>query len=124
MQADKPYYIRMQDRGEYLYVLTGGDKLTAEISAAYWREIAAACEALGRTKILIEKDFKETVSPAEMIEMSAFLGALLPNYKIAFIDRYGNEGINELGKKLARSRDVKMQVFSNVENGEEWLRVN
>lgn len=124
MNADKPYNIRMQDRGEFLYALVGGDKLTAEISAAYWREIAAACDALGKTKILIEKDFKETVSPAEMIRMSAFLGELLPNYKIAFIDRYGNESINELGKKLARNRDVKMQVFKNVDSGEEWLRVN
>jgi hypothetical protein len=121
---DKPYALKCEDRGDYLYVLVGGAKLTAEISAAYWREIAAACADLKTDKIMIEKDFAETVSPAEMLQMGEYLGSLLPSYKIAFLDRHGNQGINELGKKIARSHDVKMQLFDNRREAEQWLLVN
>ena len=124
MDINKSYTIRMEDRGEYLYVVVGGQKLTVETAIAYWTEIAGACLELGKSKILIEKDFAESVSPVEMIQMSDFLGEVLPNKKIAFLDRYGNESINELGKKLARNRDVKLQLFKNVKEAEDWLMVN
>lgn len=124
MNSEKPYNIHLEDRGEYLYALVGGEQLTPEIAAAYWSEIAGACDSLGRAKILIEKDFAETVGPVEMIQMSAFLGEILPHRKIAFIDRHGNENLNELGKKLARNRDVKMQLFNSVKNAEDWLLAN
>jgi hypothetical protein len=124
MNAEKPYTIKLEDRGEYIYALVGGEKLTPEISGAYWREIAGACFDLGISKIMIEKDFAETVSPAEMLEMGAYLGTILATKKIAFIDRHGNEDINELGKKIARNRDVKMQTFRNIQEAETWLLAN
>ncbi len=99
MKADNRYTIKLEDRGEYLYALVGGEKLTAEISAAYWREIADKCFELKKTKVLIEKDFAESVSPLEMIQMGTYLGELLAFRMIAFLDRHGNEDINELGKR-------------------------
>jgi hypothetical protein len=124
MSLDKPYTIKLEDHGEYLYALVSGGKLTPEIAGAYWREIADMCFDLGKTKILIEKDFAETVSPVEMLQMGTYLSEILPNKRIAFIDRYGNEDINELGKKIARNRDVKMQTFHNVKDAEKWLLAN
>ena len=121
MNVEKPYTIKLEDRGEYLYALVGGKKLTPEISGAYWREIAGVCFEQGKSKIMIEKDFAETVSPAEMLQMGAYLGTLLATKKIAFIDRFGNDDINELGKKIARNRNVKMQTFRDVKEAESWL---
>lgn len=121
MNVEKPYTIKMEDRGEYLYALVGGEKLTPEIAGEYWREIAGACFERGKSKIMIEKDFAETVSPAEMLQMGTYLGTILATKKIAFIDRHGNEDINELGKKIARNRDVKMQTFHNIKEAESWL---
>lgn len=118
------YKIFMENRGEYLYVLVGGKKLTAEIAAAYWREIASECFALKLTKVLIEKDFAKTVSPPEMLQMGEYLGYLLPTFKIAFIDRYNHKDVNHLGKVVARSNEVKMQIFDNPEEAEQWLLVN
>lgn len=118
---DKPYTIKMEDRGEYLYALVGGEKLTPEIAGSYWREIAGKCFELEQTKILIEKEFVESVSPLEMVYMGNYLGELLATRKVAFIDRYGNEDINDLGKKIARNRDVKLQVFKDLESAEKWL---
>ncbi len=121
---NKPYDIKMEDRGDYLYVLVGGQKLTAQISAAYWNEIAEKCFENDTRKIMIEKDFVETVSPEEMLRMADHLGRLLPNRRVAFLDRFGHEDINELGKRLARNRDVMLQIFDNTEDAEKWLRAN
>jgi hypothetical protein len=59
-----------------------------------------------------------------MLEMAETLGNLLPGQRIAFYDRYDHSSINELGKKLARNRDVMMQTFKNVQDAEKWLRAN
>ena len=124
MIAEKSYDIEMEDRGDYLWVLVGGDKLTAATAVAYWREIADRCHGSRCNKILIEKNFTESVGPAEMLEMAETLGNLLPGQRIAFYDRYDHSSINELGKKLARNRDVMMQTFTNVQDAEKWLRAN
>lgn len=121
---EKSYTIEMENRVDYLWVLVGGSKLTAEISAAYWNEIAARCAVTNCEKVLIEKNFAESVSPEEMILMADNLSRTLPHVRVAFIDRYGHDAINELGKKLARNRDVMFQVFSNVSSAEKWLRAN
>ncbi len=114
----------MENRGEYLYVLVSGRKLTAEISAAYWREIASECFALKLLKILLERDFRQTVSPPEMLQMGNYLGYLLPTFRVAFVDRYRHREVNELGKAVARNREVKMQLFDTVKEAEQWLLVN
>jgi hypothetical protein len=121
---EKSYTIEIEDLGEYLYVLVGGEKLTAGISAAYWREIAHHCFKLKRFKILIVRDFKKTVSPPEMVQMGKYLGYLLPTVKVAFIDLHHHEDINELGKKVARNEEVKIQIFDNFQEAVQWLLVN
>ena len=120
MEAER-YRISLEDRGEYLYALVGGETLTPEISKLYWNEIAGECLRLGKTKIMIEKDFRRSVSLPEMVSMGVYLGELLPGKSIAFLDRYKNEDVNELGKKIARNQGVKLQIFENVNEAEKWL---
>ena len=124
MSAEKPYSIEMEDRDGYLWVLVGGEKLTAAIATKYWNEIAEVCFEKGIDKILIEKDFPKAVGPEEMLEMAEHLGQLLPTRRIAFVDRHGHASINELGKRLARNRDVMMQLFQDVGEAEKWLLAN
>lgn len=122
--SDNGYTLAMEEREDYLYALAGGEKLTAQISAAYWNEIAGRCFDKQFNRILIEKDFIEAVGPEEMLRMADHLGTLLPGRRIAFVDRRRHDPINELGKKLARNRDVMMQVFTSVEEAEKWLKAN
>jgi len=124
VETEKVYTIQMELRDEYLYVLVGGEQLTAAIAVSYWNEIAEKCVEIECRKILIEKNFKETVSAEEMLRMAEHLGKLLPNRRIAFIDRYQHENINELGKRLARNRHVLMQTFDSVSAAERWLHAN
>ena len=122
--SDPGYRLEMEGREGYLYALASGEKLTAQISAAYWNEIAGRCFEENIERILIEKDFPEAVGPEDMLLMADHLGNLLPGRRIAFVDRHRHDPINELGKKLARNRDVMMQIFDSVEKAEKWLRAN
>lgn len=123
-KSENGYVLEMEDRAGYLYALAGGKKLTAQISAAYWNEIAGRCFETECERILIEKDFVEAVGPSEMLLMADHLGTLLPGRRVAFVDRYAHDNINELGKKLARNRDVMMQLFDSVDDAERWLLAN
>lgn len=124
MQEGKGYTLSMEQRDGYLYAVAGGEQLTAQISASYWNEIAGRCFETGCDKILIEKHFIKPVGPGEMLLMADHLGKLLPGRHIAFVDRFQHGEINELGKKLARNREVMMQVFTTVADAEKWLRAN
>jgi hypothetical protein len=121
MKEAPPYYIEFENRGEYLYVLVGGELVTPEIAKLYWDQIAEKCDELNASKILIEKDFAQTVSAPEILEMGLYLGRILPGKKIAFFDRYSNKGVNELGKVIARNQGVQLRVFENVEDAEQWI---
>jgi hypothetical protein len=121
MKEDAPYFLKSEDRGEYLYVLVGGAVLTPEIANQYWDEIAEKCQALGKSKILIEKDFAETVTAPEILEMGVYLGKILAGKKIAFFDRHSNQSVNELGKVIARNQGVQMRLFENIEEAENWI---
>lgn len=118
------YTLAMEDRDDYLYAIAGGPALTAQISAAYWNEIAGRCFETNVDRILIEKDFVEPVGPADMLLMAEHLGRLLPGRRIAFVDRHRHDDINELGKKLARNRHVMLQLFNSVDAAEKWLLAN
>lgn len=121
MKSEKPYNIKLEDRGEYLYALVGGENLSPDIAKLYWDEIAEECYRLEKNKIMIEKDFPKGVSAPEMLDMGVYVGNILAGKKIAFIDRFKHESVNELGKKIARNRGVIMKLFTNAEDAETWL---
>ena len=121
MNEDAPYHIKLEDREEYLYALVGGEILSPRIAKMYWDQIAERCKTLQKEKILIEKDFIQGVSAPEILEMGVYLGSILAGKKIAFIDRHKNEGVNELGKVIARNNGVQMRLFNNLEDAEKWI---
>lgn len=124
METEQEYTIQTEFRGDHLWALVGGEKLTAAIAARYWAEIASRCKEHDCSKILIEKDFEIPAGAQDLIEMADHLAKVLPTSCIAFVDRWNHEGVNELGKRLARNHDVKMQTFTNIRDAEKWLRAN
>ena len=112
----------MENREDYLYALVGGELLTAAISKQYWDEIAEETIRLDKTKILIEKNFPQTVSVKEMYEMGVNLSKFFETKFIAFIDRYGHSDINSFGQMIAENRGVNLKVFENVQQAESWLK--
>lgn len=59
-----------------------------------------------------------------MIKMADHRGRLFLTCRVAFVDHWQHDSINELGKKLARNRDVMMQIFDDTSEAERWLLVN
>jgi len=57
----------------------------------------------GLKKVLIEKDFPETVGPVEMVWMAEHLGSRVMKSRSMIATTM--RALNELGKKLARNRD-------------------
>jgi glucose-6-phosphate 1-dehydrogenase len=121
MNKAKSYLIKFEAREEYLYVLVGGEKLSVQIANQYWDEIAAERRNQKKTKILIEKDFTHSVSLAEMYAMGINLGNKFKGRKIAFLDRYGNEDVNDFGQLVAENQGVKLKVFTKIDDAEKWL---
>lgn len=124
MGEEKPYTIEMEHRGEYLYALVSGEKVTPEIGRSYWTDILRRCDELGVNKILIEKNFVETVSMQEVLQGGSQMGEFLKGRKIAVIDRYAHDDVSELGKKLARNQNVPVQIFDDADRAEKWLLAN
>lgn len=124
MGEDKPYTIEMEARGEYLYTVVSGLKTTPQIAMSYWTEVINKCDELGISKVLMEHNFVETISMPEVVEIIGPISDLLRGRKIAFIDRFAHDDVSELGKKMARSRDVMVQIFDDRARAEKWLLAN
>lgn len=124
MDTELGYTIQTEFRGDHVWALVGGEKLTAAIAERYWDAIASECRQHECRKILIEKDFKMPVGPQDLILMADHLAKVLPTSCIAYVDHWNHDSVNELGKRLARNHDVKMQTFANVREAEKWLRAN
>ena len=124
MEAEKPYSIEIENRGSYVYAIVGGLKVTSEIALDYWAEINKECEEIGVSKILLEHNFVTMISMEEMLEVIGPVADLLKGRTFAFVDRYSHYEIPEAGKKILRAKDVKMQIFSDVEEAEKWLLAN
>ncbi|HEY2866325.1 MAG TPA: hypothetical protein VGJ02_04480, partial [Pyrinomonadaceae bacterium] len=58
MEIESEYTIQTEFRGDHLWALVGGEKLTAAIAAKYWDEIGSRCMEFDCFKVLIEKDFE------------------------------------------------------------------
>lgn len=121
---DKPYSLEMEDRGEYLYAIVGGLKVTPEIALAYWHEIIDECDPLGRTKILLEHNFVEMISMHEMLQVIGPVAEMLKGHMLAFVERYDHYDIPEAGKAILRTLNVRMQLFTDVEEARKWLIAN
>lgn len=124
MSEDKGYTLDIEHRGEYLYALVSGEKVTPEIGRSYWTDILRHCGELGVSKILIEKNFVETVSMQEVVQGGSQMGEFLKGYKIAVIDRFHHDDVSELGKRLARNQNVPVQIFDDAARAEKWLLAN
>ena len=100
VEPAKSYDLETEDRGEYLYAIVGGLRVTPEIALGYWKDIIRECDKLGVNKILLEHNFVEMISMPEMLEVIGPVAGLLRGRCFAFIDRYGHYDVPEEGKKM------------------------
>jgi hypothetical protein len=121
---NKTYSLETENRGTYLYAIVGGLKVTPAIALGYWQEIISECDELGLSKILLEHNFVEMISMHEMLQVIGPVADMLKGRMFAFVERYGHYDIPEAGKAILRGLNVKMQIFTDVEEAEKWLLAN
>jgi hypothetical protein len=124
VDKERSYSIELENRGSYVYALIGGIKVTPDSAKDYWTKVVDECKDLGLNKILAEKNFPETISLDSLAQLNPYFTKLFDGFIVAFVDRYGHNDLSGLGKKLARSSGVKMQVFDDVSEAEKWLLAN
>ncbi len=119
----KPFSLTFEDRTEYLYVYVSGEKDSYEISRQYWQEISDECKRTGASKILIDENLSENVTPVEAFRFTTdFLQTKFHGIKIAFVDRRQEQDeLNRFGELVAINRGVNMKLCENVADAETWL---
>ena len=120
----RQYSIETEFHDPYLHVVVSGLKVTPEIALDYWNDIIDECESNGCSKILLEHNFVEMISMAEMLKIIGPVADLLQGRMLAFYDRFGHYETPEAGKMILRSHDVKMQLFHDLHEAEKWLVAN
>jgi hypothetical protein len=90
--------------------IVGGLKVTPEIALGYWREIIGECDELGLSKILLEHNFVEMISMAEMVEIIGPVGRDAKGATFAFLDRYGHYDVPEAGKRFSAAMKLNAIV--------------
>ncbi|MFL6469182.1 MAG: hypothetical protein ACJ72Z_14590 [Pyrinomonadaceae bacterium] len=124
MENIKPYEIETENRGDYLYAIVGGLKFMPDMAKDYWQEIIDECDEVGLDKILIEKNFPETFTTKSLAATGPEIIKMLGGKVVAFVDRYGHEDVNELGKVLSHGTEATFRIFDDAETAEKWLRAN
>lgn len=118
------YVIAYEDRGDYLYAFVTGAKDSIAVSLSFWRELAAESKARQVAALLVEEDFRETLSVGEMFELVEGILALdWHSVRVAFVDcNEAHHELNEFGEVVATNRGMRARVFTDVVLAETWLR--
>lgn len=119
----KPFSLTFEARPEYLYVYVSGEKDSFEISRQYWQEISDECKRTGASKVLIDENLVENVTPVEAFRLTTdFLQANFYGNKIAFVDRCQEQDeLNRFGELVAINRGMNIKLCQNIADAERWL---
>ena len=124
-QAGQPFQLHFTDRGDYLFATVKGDQDSAEITLAYWRELAAECVRRGAPRLLVCDDLHgEPATPEDFSRLSAALrGSGLERVRIAFHEPVSaNLRLVEHGELAFREAGFTLRVFGSEREAELWLR--
>lgn len=122
----KLYKIKFENRPQYLYVYVEGEKNRFEIGKKYWSEILAECQKSNYEKVLVEENISGNISAAEMYEIATRVSNLgFGNILLAFVDcQLEHHTLNRFGELVANNRGLKVKIFNNFTEAEQWLLMN
>jgi hypothetical protein len=118
------YDIRFEDRDGYFYAFISGNSDSLAVSRKYWQRVVDECSRRGYKCLLVEEEFPNQLSKAEMHTLVvAIKGMLTKPLKIAFVDRKTEHtDLNLFGETVAVNRGISGRVFPEIATAEEWLK--
>jgi hypothetical protein len=121
----KPFAVRCEERGDYLYCVVTGLKGDHDVGIAYWGVLADEVARRGAKRLLVDAQLEgPTMSPQGLARVIAhFVGSPLEGVRIAYLE---NEARNvpamEHGAIAAAELGFRAHVFLDVGTAERWLR--
>lgn len=123
--AGHSWYLRFEDRGDYLYAAVDGPEDSPDITIAYWRELNAECRRRGTRRLLVCDHLRG--EPAGIEDFQRLIDALddheLRKVRIAFHEPVSEHlRLVEYGELIFREAGYTLRVFGSEREAEVWLR--
>ena len=112
-------------RPNYLYALLQSETITPHRVRAYLGSIRTKCQALGQTRVLIERDIPRILNPFEYVEMADEMVRHLQGIKTVWVNPYPElqDGLEFLAT-IGNNRGGNFHVARTIDEAEEWLHVD
>ncbi len=116
--------LKFEDRPGYLYAEVTGPRDSHEISKAYWRLVAAGCQARRTSKLMVFENLGAFEGERDMsLMVDAIIALGMDRLKVAFVvGRVEEMARLEHAEILAMERGANGRVFESVALAERWLR--
>jgi len=120
--VNSPYQLLFEHRPEYLYVMIRCESTNYTIAKKYWAEILTMQVRRGYERVLIDKDFVNSMPMHDVVMLVTELSHLgCHDVKLAIYDRnYDAErcGFEEM---VGTNRGLKVRICDTVNGAMEWL---
>ncbi|TBR12420.1 MAG: hypothetical protein EPO46_05015 [Lysobacter sp.] len=122
MSQSPPYTLVFEPRVHYLYARVTGPEDTAEVSIAYWAEIASECHARGTERLLVEERLEGNSTVADMEQVVDGLLALgFHDIRVAFVDATEDAALLIGSEIRVQQHGLSGRVFRRIAEAEGWL---
>src|SRR4051794_20886031 len=116
------FELTFDQRPGYLYAYIKAATIDERISENYLREMAAKCNELSISRLLIYRDIPAALSTTGGYFAANRLLKLLPQVKIAFVNPYSsNDKPLHFAATVASNFGEQHEVFNDVNKAERWL---
>ena len=110
---DEPGYLRA-------YVFDGTD--SKDVSIAMWRMIAAECNAVQATRLLVLEDLLSTVDVPDIeAVIDSLVEAGLDKVRMAFVELRDDIQGSEFAEIMCHERGLTLRILSNETEARRWL---
>ena len=117
-----PYKLTVEKRPTHVHAKVVGER-TPENALRFLKEAHAACDAHGRTSVLLEMAFSGPSMSAETIYrvVSERSPEAMKLRKIAYVPRGDYEANARFAETVAFNRGVNVRLFGDIASAAKWL---
>ena len=118
------FELTLTEKPGYVHAVVTGQN-TLENVVMYLKELRAACEARGFTRVLVEENLTGRRLETWDVYQIASEGSKTGSGKfeaIAFVDVNAHGELMKFAETVANNRGVPLNVFATVADAEAWLR--
>jgi hypothetical protein len=118
----KPYKLTFQRCPGYLYVRLEAASIDAATAMEYNRAMAAKCDELELTKILVVREIPMMMGTVDIYDVTNDFIEVMRGKKVAYVNPYAAIGEDlKFSAAVAFNRGARMRVFASEDEAKDWL---